>query len=601
MADSSTPHLETPASQPLPGASPAAGDVSATPAARPAAGGGPLLVLLYGVLVVATWGALHLRGLGDLPYYTKGEPREALVVWEMTHGGGWILPRVNGTDLPSKPPLSHWLGALTAEVRGRTDEWSARFPSAALSLLGLLGVFATGCALWTPRAGLVSALALATTFEWSRAATGARVDMTLTFGLTVAFLSLLFFLRTRARHWLVLLYLGVALAVLGKGPVGLVLPGATALVMFAVRRDLTYLRDMRLLRGAVFVAIVAGTWYVLALWVGGSAFFVKQVLHENLFRVVDQGDIDYVGHRHSVLYLLGALLLGVLPWTLFLPGVAARLWRQRREIARDDARLYLLVWIAVVFAFYSVSISKRGVYLLALYPAIALLLGWWWDEQARAPADEERWLTRPLPVVCWALVGVSALLVIATLLELGGLPVCAAVGPWLPADARAYAPATGAALRSAPGWLLGCLFMGAVCFGACARAARSMRWMAIFASLFLGLGAVNTAVRTAILPEIATRQSARQFMADVRRIVGPDDGLGFYKMFLYGAVYYWQGHIPVYRDVGSDALPRYLLMWREEWNKAGPELRERYEPVPVPTEGSVGDTARLVLVRRAGL
>src|SRR5215470_14386760 len=138
---------------------------------------GSLRIVLYIFLVVAAWGALEMWGVGRAPFHTKGEPREGLVVWEMTHGGGWILPRRNGVELPSKPPLFHWLAAATALGRGATDEWSMRFPSVALSLVGLLCVFATGAALWTPRAGLISALGLMTMFEWARAATNARVDM----------------------------------------------------------------------------------------------------------------------------------------------------------------------------------------------------------------------------------------------------------------------------------------------------------------------------------------------------------------------------------------------------------------------------------------
>src|SRR6185369_11147148 len=99
-----------------------------------------------------------------------------------------------------------------------------------------------GTRLWSARAGACSALALMTMFEWARAATGGRVDMTLTFGLQLAFLSLLFFLRSGAPAWLVPLYAGISLAVLGKGPVGVILPGLVALAMVALRRDLGVLR-----------------------------------------------------------------------------------------------------------------------------------------------------------------------------------------------------------------------------------------------------------------------------------------------------------------------------------------------------------------------
>src|SRR5205823_3454138 len=113
----------------------------------------------------------------------------------------------------------------------------------------------------------------------------------------------------------------------------------------------------------------------------------------------------------------GALLLNVLPWTLFLPGVAARLWRQRRDLTSTDARVFLLLWIAIVFGFYAVSASKRSVYLLALYPAVALLLGWWWDEQRGASPDETKGLRYLTRVIGWAVLGLLALVFVAALLE----------------------------------------------------------------------------------------------------------------------------------------------------------------------------------------
>src|SRR5437867_150223 len=125
----------------------------ASPPATPAAAWAGFQTLAYAVLIVGLWAGLEAYGLGKAPFHTKGEPREGLVVWEMTHGGGWMLPRRNGVELPSKPPLFHWLAAVTSLLHGATDEWSIRFPSAALSGIALLCVFAAGTSLWNARAG----------------------------------------------------------------------------------------------------------------------------------------------------------------------------------------------------------------------------------------------------------------------------------------------------------------------------------------------------------------------------------------------------------------------------------------------------------------
>jgi 4-amino-4-deoxy-L-arabinose transferase-like glycosyltransferase len=555
-------------------------------------------IVLYAAVVLLAWVALELWGLGAAPFHTKGEPREALVVWEMTHQGGWILPQRNGTELPSKPPLFHWLGAATSLVHGATDEWSIRFPSAALSLASLLCVFAAGCALWNPRAGLFSALVLMTTFEWARAATNARVDMTLTFGLQLAFLGLLFFLRRGTAGWLVPMYLGITFAVLGKGPVGVALPGLVALAMVALAWDITPLRRMRLLTGSVVVAVGAGTWYVLALCIGGYGFFRKQILGENLFTFVDDPDFHYGGHRHGWWYMLGALLLGVLPWTVHLPGVAVRLWRERRTITRDDARVYLLVWSAIVFAFYTVAASKRSVYLLALYPAVALLLGWWWDAQSRAPQEDSPWIARLVRVVGWILLGVVVPLLVLVLLEALGAPLAVGMAKWLPAGARGAGTLVSTVIRGDRWPLLGLLAAAAGALYGMIRAARTSRWLGMFAGLWSTTALLLVAVRLIILPAVAQHLTVRDFMADVRRVVGADGNVSFYRTFDYEAVFYWGGHIPAFDGAFPDASPQYLLVNRNDWPQLRATAQDAYEAVALPADPQRLD--ELMLLRRRG-
>jgi len=557
------------------------------------------LTAFYGLLILLAWVGLELWGIGWQAFHTKGEPREGLVVWEMTHGGGWILPRRNGVELPSKPPLFHWLAAATALGRGATDEWSMRFPSVALSLVGLLCVFATGAALWTPRAGLISALGLMTMFEWARAATNARVDMTLTLGLQIAFLSVLFFLRSRAAVWLLPLYLGIAWAVLGKGPVGVALPALVALAMFIVTRDFTALPRLRLGAGALAVVVIAGSWYAMAVILGGAAFFHKQVLAENVFTLLYNAKYR-PGHQHGVGYLIGAWLLGVLPWTLFLPAVGVRLWRERRTLSAGDARVYLLVWIAVVLAFYGIAAAKRSVYLLALYPAIALLLGWWWDAQDRSATPWDPWQLRILIGLCWAATCVVVLLLLVTLLEALGVPLLGSIHGWFGKSAQLFLPWVSELMRGGRALLVGPLLIAAVALWACRRAAQRGEWIRVFASLWLAVAALLIAVRLAILPVISEHQSLRGFMGRVREIVGPNETLSFYKAFDYQAVFYWNGHIPAFDGDLSAGAPRYALTTSRQWEHLPAPVREQYEEVVRADNRAPSDPNRLVLIRRVG-
>ena len=129
---------------------------------------------------------LYFWELGQIPFYNYEESKEALVVWEIVNNGGWILPLRNGTELPLKPPLFHWCGALMALLSGRLNEFAVRSPSAVFATATVLVTFFFGQALWHWRVGLLSALILATSPEWVRWATYARSDMALVFFLTAA-------------------------------------------------------------------------------------------------------------------------------------------------------------------------------------------------------------------------------------------------------------------------------------------------------------------------------------------------------------------------------------------------------------------------------
>ncbi len=580
---------------------PAVGE-SALPSAEPTRS--PLLIVGGATLLIGLWWLLQLWGLGAHPFHTHGEAREALVVWQMTHDGGWILPRrdgPSGSEIPSKPPLFHWLGALTAVVHGDTDEWSIRLPSAVLSLAGALVTYATGVALWGAGAGLCAATITLTSFEWQRAAIGARVDMALTFGLLVAFCSFLFFARRDRRPgWLLPFYGGMAFAVLAKGPVGVALPALLIGATCAVQRDFEPVRRLRLLRGLTAVTCIAGLWYLLAMWVGGFAFVGKQLLNENVFRLFDANDFEG-GHRHGPFYLVGSLVAGFLPWTLLLPAAVTTWWRARRELTARDPRVYLLLWIVIVFALYSLAVSKRSVYLLALYPALGLLLGSWIVDVVRPGGVADAmpaWWRVVLRVLALTVAGLIGALIAVTTVEVLGVPLIRWLAARFGAEAGLYGAWIAAALRGQ--WLmsLGCLGVAASAAWWLARALATRALPQVIAALLLVQCAGTLLASQVVMPAIASHLTYRAFMPAVREVIGAQTPLFFYRTFEYEAVFYWGGHIGVYERELSAAAPRYLLMTRREWEQLPAAPRDLYERVPLLAAVEEGDEQRLVLVRK---
>jgi 4-amino-4-deoxy-L-arabinose transferase-like glycosyltransferase len=547
------------------------------------------------IAVLAAWVLLQLWGIGKAPFHTKGEPREAIVVQEIVRENEWILPRRNGVEMPRKPPLFHWLGAAAALANGRVDEASVRFPSVLLSGLGALLLFGAAAHLLGARAALISALALLTSFEWLRAATGARVDMTLAFGLVLAFVGLLLFRVSRHPRWLVLLYAGVTWATLAKGPVGIALPLLQVVILCAVDLSPRFALELRPLRGLSAVVLVAGAWYVLAASNGGTSFLFTQILDENVFRFL--GDARLTGgHRHSVLYLFGMLLAGFLPWTILLPSVAVSLWTERRAAPARETRHFAALWVAVVFAFYCVPVSKRGVYLLPLYPAACLLIGWWADAVLRGEIDP-RWLERLLAPLAWSLAAALAFVGLAVAGHAIGLSAFDLVAAWLRPHAAADVALAGRIASAHPVALEAALAGATAGAVLTAFAARGRRSGGILVGLFFSVACIEVIARQVVLPQVAAEQTRRRYVAEIRKVV-PDIGdIHAYRSFDYGVVFYAGGRVPVYKG-SLHGGPRYLLMSEGQWNRLPPLEREQYERIPDLDSPAGGGLGRLVVLQR---
>src|SRR5947209_15582709 len=105
------------------------------------------------VLLAAGCLALYLAGAADVPFYTRGEPREGLVVREMLRSGAWLVPARPEGELARKPPLYYWAAAGALGVLPERPELALRLPSAVLGTAAVLGTWATARAVWAPRPG----------------------------------------------------------------------------------------------------------------------------------------------------------------------------------------------------------------------------------------------------------------------------------------------------------------------------------------------------------------------------------------------------------------------------------------------------------------
>jgi len=346
---------------------------------------------------------LFILGVGRWDLWNPDEPRYAQVAKEMVDRGDWVLMHVNGNTYEDKPPLFFWLIALSSFLWQGFTSFSARFPSALFGTLTVLLTFFLGKKLYGSRTGFLSALILATSFEFAYLSTRANIDATLTFITTASiFLFLQWYQHSKVegeenkdKRSLSIygFYIGMAFATLAKGPVGFILPLLVSLVYLLFQKDWKAMKRMKLLTGMALFIVIVLSWYLPAVLKGGQTFLNETLLHQTIVRFAKG-----TSHVRPIYYYFTNFPVDFLPWFLFLPGAIVYGLSKRREGISKDF-LFLLIWFVVIFVFFSFSKGKRAIYLLPLYPAASLLVGRFWDDYLSGSGRfsvRETWITLPV-------------------------------------------------------------------------------------------------------------------------------------------------------------------------------------------------------------
>ena len=331
--------------------------------------GGWLRDLLLLALIL---GIPFFQYLGGLPLIDPDEGRYAEIPREMLERGDLITPTLNYVKYFEKPPLLYWINAASLKIFGQ-NEFAARFPSALCGLLTVLATYVIARQLYGRRAALISALILGTSAGFVLQSRIILTDMLLTFCLTAALGSFIVAAgregrRSRALPWY-LFYLFCALATLAKGLIGMVFPAGIIFFYLLLSRRWNLLREMRLVPGLLLFLAVAAPWFV-AVSLRNPEFARFFFIHEHFERFTST-----VHRRNQPFWFFVPVLLGtMLPWSFFIPGALVRAWRDRHH---EDGRagMYLLIWTALIFLFFSKSNSKLIPYILPIFPPLAILIG----------------------------------------------------------------------------------------------------------------------------------------------------------------------------------------------------------------------------------
>lgn len=375
-----------------------------------------------------------------LPVTDPVESNYALTAKEMALSGDWLSPQIYGKAWFDKPIMTYWLTAFAFKVFGFT-EVAARLVPAVFASLGLLLLYWFMEQTGRKDAALSAVLILGTSLEYFVLGKGIVTDMIFFVFHNAALVC--FYLgyvrRPQTRRWYMAMYAMLGLAVLTKGPAGLVLP---LLIMvsfiFLDKQGDGRVQELQKLVSLPCVGVFLLTalpWYGAMYAVHGTKFIMVFLgVHNYLRATVSEHPDDNV-----IYYYLVVFLLGMLPWSLI---AVKALWSAVKagRMREDSLSLLALLWAGVYLVFYSLMATKYITYIFPLLFPVALLTAAYWAGEDAAPS--RRWLIGgsmlPLALLCLGATGLAGRYAEGMTLYAvyGGIALClaglAGAAGWLP-------------------------------------------------------------------------------------------------------------------------------------------------------------------------
>ncbi|MEZ4536435.1 MAG: glycosyltransferase family 39 protein [Cyanobacteriota/Melainabacteria group bacterium] len=346
--------------------------------------------LAVGVLVLACT-LLYFPGLGSFPAVNPAEAYYVEAGREMVELGNYITPYLNYQIYFSKPIMTFWLTAASYKLFG-VSEAAARLPFALIASAMVLGVYLFVSRIKSVRAGAFAGLSLAASPLLLLIARESPIDIAFSAFLALAVLATGICLSSpvkESRYSWTLIYIGLGLAVLTKGPAAVALYlMAVALFLVMTRPGLKelggWLSRLKLLPGiALFLAVIL-PWHA-AVWMQTEGLFLKVFfLYENVAR--------YAGHTNmgkmSVWFFIPVLAAGFFPFVLLLfPAFKNALSLSGKRLREDPVMrglAFVFAFAAATFTFFSFSGTKLITYILPVMAPIAVFVGIFIDSLCRS-------------------------------------------------------------------------------------------------------------------------------------------------------------------------------------------------------------------------
>jgi 4-amino-4-deoxy-L-arabinose transferase-like glycosyltransferase len=359
-------------------------------------------VLLIILLVMSFFMFFYKIGAPSL--FETDEVIYSQVAREIVRTGDWITLHLFGKNWFIHPPFYMWLTAASSFIFG-DNEFNTRLWNAMFAIGLVFVTYLLGKKMFRDGVGLLAGFILSATLQYILQARLAIFDIPLVFFLMLSLLFFFYWQEDRLARYYYLFFLSMGLAVLMKGPVGIVLPLLVIIPYLAATGNLKILFNYRLAPGLIIASLAGGTWYTAEAIIHGRRF-IDDVFG---FYVIGRYLTSIEQHYGPWYFYVPVIIVGFIPWISFLPFSISYQWSKRG----DSDNLFTLLWLGIVFMFFTLAGTKLPGYIMSFYPLAAISVSKMLSDHL---SGEDSGLEQDVPRAFKTLAVVSIILVITGVL-----------------------------------------------------------------------------------------------------------------------------------------------------------------------------------------
>ncbi len=293
---------------------------------------------------------------------------------QMVETGDWVTPYYFHAPRFQKPPLYYWIVGSLFKISSM--KWSiARFPAAVSTALIVVLTYLFGIRFFNEKTAVLSAIVVMTSLAVFRYSRLALPEAFATFLLCASLYLML------GRYY-ILSYILMALAMLTKGPVGVILP---LLIMAGYSYGMgerSFFKRVRLIPGILIVLLISLPWFVMMARIHGRPYIDHILFRETLQRISGLGSgarlslKAILNYLEALVYFIPVVFLFYLPWSLlFVNSVKSISSHIKKGDPFCKGAVFSFVWFFAIFIFFTFLGEKHRHYMLTLSVPFGLMTG----------------------------------------------------------------------------------------------------------------------------------------------------------------------------------------------------------------------------------